>query len=366
MNKIEYFIRTDINLYPPCIAQLELLVKNGYQVTLTTYHLTEESKEWLTKQGVKFNLLGKDPLITKSKVKKISRYFKFKRKLTKYLRSIDTNTSTIFIGSEETALAIGKSLKKYKYVMNVFELNDKSNYLKVRLIKKYARLAEELIVPEYNRAYILKVNWNLSKIPNIMPNKPIYNLDNVLKSENSLLDEYVYNGYKIILYQGILNSERNIRPIARALNKIDSKYVLVLMTSKLFKEETDIVRNIYADTVVIDFIQPPNHMDITRRAFIGITTYDLSSLNTVFCAPNKIYEYSMVNVPILANELPGLKYTVEAYNAGICTDLEDENKIALAINNIELNYKKFQDGAKRLYSSVDNEDILIDIIERLK
>ena len=62
-------------------------------------------------------------------------------------------------------------------------------------------------------------------------------------------------------------------------------------------------------------------MEITSYARIGINFYRPNCLNKAFCAPNKIYEFSGFGIPIIGNDIPGLKNTIGLNNAGKCVRL---------------------------------------------
>ena len=48
---------------------------------------------------------------------------------------------------------------------------------------------------------------------------------------------------------------------------------------------------ILSDLIYIPQIPSPQHLFVTSIAYIGILVYDPISLNQIFCAPNKIFEY---------------------------------------------------------------------------
>ena len=92
---------------------------------------------------------------------------------------------------------------------------------------------------------------------------------------------------------------------------------------------------------------------MTQAAHIGIANYDFSNLNNVFCAPNKIYEYSGFGIPMLANDIPGLKNTVGNAGAAECMELK-ANNIINAIQNIEADYDTYSENAKKFFAGTDN------------
>jgi len=76
-------------------------------------------------------------------------------------------------------------------------------------------------------------------------------------------------------------------------------------------------------------------------------------LNHVFCAPNKIWEYSGFGVPSLAADLPSLRYWLDRYQAGVCCNFDSEDDVAEAIGHILQNRESYKTGATALYDSCD-------------
>lgn len=346
--KIYYFLRPDLDYLPPVMSQLVALKEHGYEIEYVTYSLTEKSKLFLDNNKIKYNTIKEGPIVTKNIAKKIYRYFLLKKHYKKVLKSV--NDDIVWLGSSETGLLFGKELSNYKYVFNIFELYDTTANFRRNIFINLARKSLVNIVPEYNRAHILKSTWKLDKLPQIIPNNPYYGNNIIKEQKNVELDNYINNGYKVILYQGVFDHERDLRPIASALAKLNDNYVFVIMgrgEAVLFQE----IRDIYNDTLIIDFIDPPNHLAITKKAYIGIVVYDDSSLNTIFCAPNKIYEYSMFSKPMLARDIPGLRYTVGKYDAGICVDTYSIEEIISGIKEIEEKYNYYSNNTKNLLDS---------------
>ena len=114
-----------------------------------------------------------------------------------------------------------------------------------------------------------------------------------------------------------------------------------------------------------NFVSPPLHLHITSHAHIGIVTYTYESLNNIFCAPNKIYEYSGFGIPMIANKIPGLENTVGKFNAGKCVEFESK-QLMKAIKEIDDNYEQYSANSLSLYNAVDNESTINDIIRDIK
>lgn len=245
-------------------------------------------------------------------------------------------------------------------------------YYKIPLLKlhldKYIKNAQKVIVSEYNRAQITKTWFKLDKLPFIYPNKPYYGkkFDKKMPITSSEKNRNIIKkikSKKIILYQGIISEERPLDVFIKAIEKLGDEYAFVAMggDENIYKKYEGC--NFY----FIPFVEPSLHLEITSYAYIGILTYVpiknmYSPLNAIYCAPNKLYEYSMFSIPMLGNNIPGLKYPFEQYNMGKCIDTMNENDIIENILEIEKNYLDMSCGAKKFYEATKIEKIAEKII----
>ena len=77
-------------------------------------------------------------------------------------------------------------------------------------------------------------------------------------------------------------------------------------------------------------------------ADVGLNFIDNSCLNHEFCLPNKLWDYLSVPIPIMVNNLKGMRTVVEEYDCGWLVE-EDEDSLKAAIEELS-----FEDlGIKR-------------------
>ena len=86
------------------------------------------------------------------------------------------------------------------------------------------------------------------------------------------------------------------------------------------------------------------------------------AINVLYCAPNKLYEYSMFGIPMISNNLPALNFIFSKFEAGICTDILLEKNVCEAILEIDRNYESYSKASVQLYNSVDMLDIVKGIL----
>lgn len=371
----------DLTELPPAINVIDLLLQDGHTVSVISLFKNEASNNIFGNKVKYYSIIEKRPRKIKKfennyhylVIKKKYDEFLIQKKAKKIFNIIDSiidDDSTLWIMHEYTASTMGRKLinNGYKYIFSVFELDN--NVENALFLKEVSQKALSVVVPEYNRAHILKAWWRLEKLPFILPNKPSYhprikNMNITDEKTNKIIKSL--EGKKIILYLGIFMEERRLDTIIEAVKRMGDDYVLVFMGHKspYLNQLLRIYKN---EFVYLDYTAPPNHLQVASHAHIGILTYVAvsKSINPLFCAPNKLYEYAGFGIPMLCNDIPGLKYQVEYSNIGTCSDIEKVNDICESINKIETNYGDMSYNAMHYFDSCDIQGIIRNIINSIK
>lgn len=263
----------------------------------------------------------------------------------------------LWVIHEETAFEFKQCLQGKHYILSLYELNDHRRDFLEKL-KPVIQNAQEVIVPEYNRACILRVWMRLHKTPTVIPNKPL-NHPRKRYIPNSYSTQF--DGKKIILYQGYINRSRNLDKVCEAVKDMLG-YCIVLMgkgDESYIKE----LKQKYPQIIHISFIAPPEHLYVTSWAHIAIVKYDFVVLNAIFCAPNKTWEYTGFGIPVLCHYIPGLQYTIGQYKAGVCTDMNNTDCIKAAIEEIDKHYDEYSKNALTYYNSFDVKESVASIVK---
>lgn len=364
--KIIYVVKDILHRYPPCISQIVMLREQSVDVIVVTEMCDEETTKMLTALDVKIELLGNFKARANN-LERVLRLFKFKNNAIRLLKKIYKDDDIIWIGTERTGIMLYGFLKNKTVILNDLELND-ANWLYKMGVGRCLKHTNAVVACEKNRARIMQTWYSVKKRPFVMPNKPYYELKCKKSTEVEVFEKKLLKK-KYILYQGILDKERPLDTIADALNKTKEHYTFVIIgkgkSDESDNEYIEKLRGIYPDIIYGGYFPAPQHLYVTQNAYMGIAIYDTSSLNTLFCAPNKTFEYAKFGVPVLGSDIPGLQLTVEKYNAGICVDIEEPIQIAKAIDDIAENYEKYQVGAKVFYDSVDNRKVMKEILKEV-
>jgi glycosyltransferase involved in cell wall biosynthesis len=169
---------------------------------------------------------------------------------------------------------------------------------------------------------------------------------------------------KLILYQGHIDlRERNLIPLLRSSLEWPESWRLVLMGHD--HGSLDTCLRLAPQTTYFPFQDPPTHLLVTRLADVGVCCYEYDSLNSAFCAPNKVWEYSACSLPILANDVPGL-VDIEECGAGLCVSFDEPKAITVALKAILHDEQRYRAGSQALFASCDMVVALGGILDGLR
>lgn len=342
---------------PPFMAILDSLsATNEYDITVISSDYEPEIDKLYEAKGINFIHYykhDKSPNLLLRVYNKIRRELIFRKRVSYDLKHLTYDY--LWIIHELTAVKIARSLKNRKYILSTYELRD-DNIALLKKTQKITQHAKVNVVCEYNRGQIMRCWLKLLHSPIVLPNKPY----NHPRSRNIPNPYFINNSKdKVILYQGIIARERNIDVLCDVISELDG-YRLVLMGGK--SPYLDEILAKYKKVEYIGYVRAPSHLMVTSHADIGIVTYSYDCLDTIYCAPNKIWEYSGFGIPMIGNEVPGLVSTIGKSKSGICVNTDERSEIRNAIKEIERNYVELSKNSRNFYESCNISDIIKNIL----
>ncbi len=349
---------------PPVISTLLSLSDLGHAVTLVTVDINEFWMDEMSKRKIDVHVIS--DFKKRSNIKKFLEYINFRRRVFSLLNTIVDNPKNyiLWIIGGNTIYCLGKKIAKYRFVLQIQELHE-NDYLYLRLFSKIINQSELVFLNEYNRTVLYQGWFKMEKRPIVLPNKPYFvpSMSN-LQQLQSKYEEYLHIfKKKVILYQGILTSDRNISKYIEAAKLLGEDYCVVLLGKDYGMIEK--YKSVSDNLVYINHIPAPDYLLFTSMAYIGIVNYSPLIINNSYCAPNKIWEYACYGVPSICNDVPGLKYTVETSGSGICVDEEDIQSIYNGYKRIIENHSKYRENALAFYKSANTKEILSQSLECL-
>jgi glycosyltransferase involved in cell wall biosynthesis len=194
---------------------------------------------------------------------------------------------------------------------------------------------DEVVTPEENRSRIYEREMGARRSPLTVRNCPPYRH----RVESRRLQEEIERrgiGYStIVLYQGLVDSMRCIEEIAEASRRFDAGVLLVIIGSGHGRwADPAVALAGYERIVVLGRVPYEDLPPYTASADIGILLYRNDCRNNYYCAPNKLFEYMMMGVPVIAANYPGMLPLVEGEGVGVCVDPEAPETIAAAVNTL--------------------------------
>ena len=364
--RVTVLYKGNISWLPPALKLVEVLARLGCRPTLITGETGPTTQKALDQWDVEVVNLHTETRRSRFKPLRLLSWLAFQAKCTAAISRAPVPTDLLWICGAETALAMWPFLRQRPYILQLNELHDQ-NWAYLAALRPLAHRAAAVVVPSKSRAAILRTILKLQRTPFALPNQSVHR-DSELPS-TPLLTEAAHqlrglseSGKRTVLYQGHIDlRERSLLPLLRSSVDWPSDWQLVLMGRD--QGYLDECLRIAPKVIPLPFQEPPGHLMVTRFASVGVCCYEYDSLNSIFCAPNKIWEYSAWSLPMLCNDVPGLSETVGAYGAGMCVDFADPTAITLALHHIFNNESEYRANSKALFESCDVEDLMLRILQ---
>jgi len=107
-------------------------------------------------------------------------------------------------------------------------------------------------------------------------------------------------------------------------------------------------------------------LDFLRDYDIGVAFYANTNLNNYYCAPNKVYEYIQMELPVITNDYPGLVDVVRHNRIGVCVEKIDRQNIGNAIGEIcnSRMHENITEEVRRRYSWEHQTPGYLEIFEK--
>ena len=234
-----------------------------------------------------------------------------------------------------------KLLTNSRLIYDAHELESNRNGL-TKLLGKITLLVEktlwgfvdELIVvsPSISKWY----NENVGeKSTEVILNSPILHGNDKQVDKTYFRKKFgIPNDSKIFLYIGILGFGRGINLIADIFQRDDINSHVVFLGYGELKDELISLSNGHSNIHFHDAVPHGEVVPIAKSADVGLCLIQNVSLSDYYCLPNKLFEYTFAQIPVLASNFPDISAIVEEYNLGKCCDLDSES-IYKAIREFE-------------------------------
>ncbi|KER10155.1 MAG: hypothetical protein HY22_06630 [[Candidatus Thermochlorobacteriaceae] bacterium GBChlB] len=149
----------------------------------------------------------------------------------------------------------------------------------------------------------------------------------------------------LLIYQGILTEGRGISKSLDALKKLDERFVLVLigdgdLRQSIEKKITEM--NLSSRAFVLGRVPHGELLNLTASADIGLALIEPISESYKLALPNKLFEYVLCSVPVVASNLPAMQKVIDKYRIGITVDADSNEDLTNAISLVAENIYAYQ------------------------
>ncbi|WP_252187824.1 glycosyltransferase [Anaeromonas frigoriresistens] len=235
-------------------------------------------------------------------------------------------------------------------------------YLEKFLIKKINRM----IMTTDTRAEYTADLYHIDK-PEVIHNYPFY------REVKDKVDLYkiadVPQDEPILLYQGGIQEGRGIEKVVEAIPYFDRGIVVFLGDGKIKPKIMDMVKEMnLSDKVRFVPKVPVNDLPkYTKNAYLGFQVLQNICFNHYSTLSNKLFEYMMADVPVIASDFPEIKRIVDGEGTGVTVNTEDSKEIAKGVNELLsdkgkwLEYQLKCKKAKNIYNWEKEKEKFIDI-----
>jgi glycosyltransferase involved in cell wall biosynthesis len=139
---------------------------------------------------------------------------------------------------------------------------------------------------------------------------------------------------KIILYQGWIAEHRGLENLVTSTQYMPANCILVMIGYGYYLDRLkEMVNKNNLEDKVIFMGEIPNNQIIfhSASADIGVIPYLELDLNTRYSSPNKLFEYIIAGIPILANDLIFLRRMIVHHGLGMVANFTNPEAIGAAV-----------------------------------
>lgn len=271
------------------------------------------------------------------------------------------------------AKSIGASL-----VYDAHEINTgrESYYARIRWL---VWLVERLTVPRARlvmsttsmRAQHYLDTYRLKEMPLVIQNRPPYS---EMPRNHRLRDELQIPEDKVIvLYQGGLQEGRGLHNIVRISARVRNAVFVFLGNGAQEGSLRDFVQTLGVQDRVrfhpaVPLVELPEY---TASADIGMQILRNTCLNHYTTDSNKVFEYAMGGLAVVASDFPEIRRIVENFKYGVLVDPDDVEKMSAVLQKLvddDEQRRKLQENAlasRRALSWESQEEVFLEAIERV-
>lgn len=223
-----------------------------------------------------------------------------------------------------------------------------------KFVKLFWRRLEDFLLPNIQRSFTVSssivtyYNHRYKNNMGLIRNLPLLN-NNLKKVEVNFPTQN-----KVILYQGVLNPGRGIKPVIQSLHFLKNVDLVIIGYGKVEAELKAFVSKENMNSRV-HFLGRVSHeilLNYTKLADIGMVMEEPLGKSFQFSLPNKLFDFIHAEVPVVSGDLLEINNIINKYKVGLAVGNYHPEAIAKTIavllynDNVRSNIKENQRKAK--------------------
>jgi glycosyltransferase involved in cell wall biosynthesis len=246
-----------------------------------------------------------------------------------FAEDIYTLPLVVLIGKIKRAKIYYDSREIYGHLAGLSKRKNIQNLLR-QLEKLFIKLTYKTITTGEMDSKYLEKEYNLTNTIQIR-NLPYYR---EIKNSFDFRSHYNLNKeMKILLYQGVILHGRGLGLLFEIMKDIKN-CVLIIIGGGEFEQyykdlstEKDLNDRVY----FYGKVEQKDLLHYTAGADIGLSVIENLSLSYYYALPNKLFEYILTGLPIIASNFPQMIEVIDKYKVGLCVSPENLNELKLTI-----------------------------------
>lgn len=191
------------------------------------------------------------------------------------------------------------------------------------LEKAATRRAHAIIAANMHRAKIMRRVYDLGTEPVVVENVPPkpaskYTTDEITRRYPALVRRTPTE--RLIVYQGDVGANRGIDRFVAAMPYLSDDHRLIIIgDGPALAHIRNVMNenNLHGRVHLLGKVPRDDLYDILRHCDAGIVTYGYDDINSIYCAPNKVYEYAHAGLPMVVTDQPPLVDIASTYGIAV-------------------------------------------------
>ncbi|MQR87700.1 glycosyltransferase [Bacillus megaterium] len=237
--------------------------------------------------------------------------------------------------------------------------------------KLYIKFTDVMIAENHTRA---KYTEDLYKLyPQVVHNYPFVVKPELSQSINLHEKLDIPSTEPILLYQGGVQVGRGLDKLIEAAPLFKRGVLVFIGDGRIKPQLQKMVKEQGLEDRVKFLAKVPveDLMHYTKNAYLGFQVLNNICFNHYSASSNKLFEYMMSAVPVIACSFPEIQKVVESEEVGVCVDSHDPASIAEGVNYLldhpeereRMSHNCYQ--AREKYNWNNEKEIFIDIYKKL-